>query len=106
MAILREATKWTKPRPANATRASSDLTPAEQDATRVAIRFLAKRLGTYRKLAQAMSVKPATLKRAIWRGAVSAGLALRVARVADAPLEDLLAGRWPRAGACPYCGRV
>ncbi len=71
---------------------------------RAALCFLAKRHGTLAKLAEAMRSKHGTVKLAT-RGAVSAGIALRAARLAGAPLEDVLAGRWPPAGACPHCGR-
>ena len=48
MTILRARTAWTKPRDPNATRRSSDLTPAEQNNVRTAIRFLRTRLGGMR----------------------------------------------------------
>jgi hypothetical protein len=106
MAILTERRVWTKPRSATATRRSSDLTPEEQANARKAIRFLAKRFGTYRKLAEAIGAKRATVLLAgRTAGRVSAGIALRVARVAGVSLEDVLAGRFPADGACPYCGR-
>jgi hypothetical protein len=105
--ILRSCVAWTKPRPPNETRRSSDLTPEEQENARAAIRFLAKRHGTRRKLAAAMGVNFGTLQSALEkRGAVSAGIALRAARAAGVPLDDVLAGRWPVTGACPHCGRA
>jgi hypothetical protein len=105
MAILRERTVWRKPRPANETRRSTDLTPAERESAKVAIRHLAKRHGSYGKLAAAMSASTETVRLAARTGKLSAGLALRAARLAGVPLEDVLAGRWPVAGACPHCGR-
>jgi len=105
MAILTERKTWTKPKPANAVRRSSDLTPEEQAHVRVALRFLSKRFGTYQKLAEAMAAKRATVLLAGRTGSVSAGIALRVARAAGVSFEDVLAGRFPTAGACPYCGR-
>jgi hypothetical protein len=106
MAVLRERVRWERERPQNETRHSSDLTPAEQENVRTAIRFLSKRHGTYRDLAMAMGAKRATVLLAGQKGAVSAGIALRVARVAGVPLEDVLAGKWPVEGACPHCGRT
>ena len=104
--ILRSRVAWTKPRPPTETRRSSDLTPEEQANAKAALRFLAKRHGTIAKLAEAMGAKPRTVKYALERrGRVSAGLALRAARVAGVPLEDVLAGRWPVTGTCPHCGR-
>lgn len=104
MAVLRERVRWERTRAQNETRRSSDLTPEEQEATRVAIRFLAKRFGSFKKLSTSMraNVELAASK----RGTVSAGIALRVARAAGVPLEDVLAGRFPAKGACPHCGRT
>jgi len=107
MSILTERKTWTKPRLATTARHPSDLTPEEQANVKLALRFLAKRFGTYRKLAEAMGAKRATvLLAASPRGVVSAGIALRVARVAGVSVEDVLAGRFPVAGACPYCARA
>jgi hypothetical protein len=107
MAVLTERKTWRRDRPANETRRSSDLTPEEQKNVKAALRFLAKRHGTKRILAAAMGAAFATVATAMEpHRAVSAGIAIRAARVAGVLLEDVLAGRWPSAGACPYCGRV
>ena len=96
---------WRKPRPANETRRSTDLTLTEQENVRVALRFLAKRFGDTSKLAKAMGAHRETVQRPMRMAShVTAGIALRAARVGGVPLEDMLAGRWPVAGACPYCG--
>ncbi|HLK41294.1 MAG TPA: hypothetical protein VKU41_31300 [Polyangiaceae bacterium] len=106
MPILTERVGWKRHRPPKETDASSDLSPEEQAHAKAAIRFLGKRFGSYGKLAEAMRAKRATVISAVSaRGAVSAGVALRAARAADVPLEDVLAGRWPTATMCPYCGR-
>ena len=97
--------RWERDRPQNETRHSSDLTPAEQANVRAAIRFLAIRHGNYRALAKAMGSKRGTVLSTVRRGSVTAGIALRIARVAGVPLEDVLAGRWPVEGMCPLCGR-
>lgn len=106
MSILRERVSYKQARPANETKHSSDLTPDEQKNTKAAIRFLAKRHGTYAKLAMAMGANFGTVRAAAQRGTVSAGIALRVARVAHVSVEDVLGGRFPVAGACPICGRA
>ena len=107
MGILTKRSVWQVARPAGETRRSSDLTPEEQARAKVAIRFLAKRHGSALKLAQAMRANLETVRSAMSkRGPVSAGIALRVARAAGVPLEDVLAGRWPVEGACPHCGRL
>jgi hypothetical protein len=106
MTILTERKVWAKPKAVNAPRRSADLTPEEQANVKTALRFLWKRYGTLRKLSEAMGAKLDTVKLAIGRrGGVSAGIALRAARVSGVRLEDVLAGRFPVAGACPYCGR-
>jgi transcriptional regulator with XRE-family HTH domain len=107
MAILRSRVAWTKPRPQNETRRSSDLTPVEQANVKRALRVLSARLGSLAALATALRVNPHTL-RWYWqkRGKPTAGVALRAARLAAVPLEELLAGRWPVEGACPHCGRT
>jgi hypothetical protein len=38
-------------------------------------------------------------------GRPSVGLALRAARLAYVPLEDILSGRWPGKGPCALCGK-
>jgi len=93
-----------KPRSTTETRRSSDLTLDEQEHVRAAVRFLRVRLGGLAKLAAAMGSNIGTVT-AILRRPVSAGLALRVARAAKVPLEDVLTGRWPPDGMCPHCGR-
>ena len=99
MAILREAKAWRRERPANETRRSSDLTPEEQANAKAALRFLAKRHGSTGKLAKAMGATNGTVWEAVSkRGVVSAGIALRAARVAGVPLEDVLSGAWPVEG--------
>jgi hypothetical protein len=104
--VLVERTVWKKHRPANATRRSSDLTPEEQANAKAALRVLRVRHGTAAKLAVALQATEATVTACLARRApVSAGLALRVARLAGVHLEDVLSGAWPKAGSCPMCGR-
>jgi hypothetical protein len=105
MTILAKRSEWRIARPSNETRHSSDLTPVEQANAQAALRFLAKRHGTLANLTEVMRSKYGTVKLAM-RGRVSAGIALRTARVAGVPLEDVLSGAWPKAGACPHCGRA
>jgi hypothetical protein len=102
MAILKEATRWRAPKASR----GPDLTADEQVRVKVALAFLAKRHGTFATLAKAMGLKRATvLYAASKRGSVTAGVALRAARAAKVPLEDILSGTFPKAGSCPMCGR-
>lgn len=73
---------------------------------KAALAFLRLRHGTWAALSRAMGLKKATVTAATGkRGGVSAGVALRAARAAGVPLEDVLSGAWPKPGACPHCGR-
>jgi hypothetical protein len=103
--VLVKREVWRKPRPLTETRRSTDLTPAEQENVRRALRFLAKRHGDTSKLAKAMAAHRETVQRPARGGVVSAGIALRAAKIAGRPLEDLLSGAYPPEGACPHCGR-
>lgn len=104
MTILTERKTWSRQRPQNETRHSSDLTPEEQTNARAALRFLRAKLGGIEKLSAAMQAKPVTVAMALRRN-LTAGIALRVARAAGVPLEEILAGHYPAPGACPHCGR-
>ncbi len=95
MGILVERTVWKKPRPANATRRSSDLTPEEHANVRAALHFLRLRLGTIPKLAAALNAYFETVRLAMKvRGPPSAGLALRTARLAGGRAERGVAEGW------------
>jgi len=83
----------------------SDLDPKEQGHVRAAMRFLRNRVGTWATVAAALHSSPKTIENVIGGREVSASLALRVARLLDASMDDLLAGRF-QPGACPKCGHV
>jgi transcriptional regulator with XRE-family HTH domain len=103
MPVLREAKSWSRPR----ARRGPELTVDEVAHVRAALVFLRARYGSLRALADAMGLKPPTLSYAHRaRGGVSAGVALRTARVAGVPMEEVLSGAWPPPGACPHCGRA
>lgn len=88
MAILREREVWRAERPANETRRSSDLTPEEQANAKAALIFLVKRHGSGAKLAAAMGSNLTAVRYASKKqGTVSAGVALRAARVAGVLCE-------------------
>src|SRR5579864_9186687 len=99
MAVLTHPVSWRRTARRDT---STDLTPAEQEHVRAALRFLAKRFGDYAKLARAMKTPRETVQRPALRGAtVTAGIALRASRVAKVPMEDILAGAWPSSTMCP-----
>jgi hypothetical protein len=102
MAVLRERVGWSRPR----ARRGPDLSPEEAARVKAALRFLAKRHGTWAALAKAMNVKHVTVRHAVDKnGGVSAGVALRAARAAGVAVEDILSGAFPKPGVCPHCGR-
>lgn len=84
----------------------SDLDEKEQNHVRTALRFLRRRSGTWAALSRSLKCSPETLKKVVGGGdGVSTSLAFRVARLADASIDDLLAGHFI-PGACPRCGYV
>jgi hypothetical protein len=83
-----------------------DLTRKEQEHVRAAIRFLRLRCGTWEMTAKALRFKRRTVQEAVYGATVSASMAFRVARLAGVPIDDVLAGRFPPVGTCPYCGHV
>lgn len=84
----------------------SDLTTEEQAHVRTALRFLRTRCGSWDRVAVALRMNDSTLGHIVHDGrSVGAGLAVRVARFASVPVDDVLSGKYPAAGSCPYCGR-
>ncbi len=79
-----------------------DLTAEEQRHVKAALRFLRIQHGGWAALAKALRYRMKSLNDG---RPASARLVLRLARVAGAPVDDVLAGRWPPPGACPHCGR-
>ena len=107
MTVLTTTKTWRRSASQTARRYTPDLTPIEIANVKRAITTLRKRHGGYAPLVALMGMKIHT----IWnvmskRCKPSVGLALRAARLANVPLEEILAGRWPVDGACPHCGRV
>ena len=85
--------------------AASGLTPAEQENVKKALRVLKLRLGGTDALAKALKSSVSAL---VWscgaNGHPTAGTAVRAARLAKVPIDDVVEGRFPRSGCCPYCG--
>jgi len=53
---------------------------------------------------KALRYKARTLARVAETRAVSPIVAFRIARLAKVPVDDVLTGRFPAPGTCPYCG--
>jgi hypothetical protein len=76
----------------------NDLTAREQRAVRTALQFLRLRVGAWGPLAKALRYEWDSIQK------VATALALRVARFAGIPVDELLAGQWLSARVCPHCG--
>jgi hypothetical protein len=84
----------------------SDLTDKEQKAVRTALRFLRLRMGAWAPLAKALRYEYDSVQKvAAGKKAVTPALALRVARLVDVGMDELLAGQWISPRTCPHCGR-
>lgn len=82
----------------------TDLTKEEQAAVRGALQFLRRRFGGWGALGKALKLKDSTLAHVGTGKAVSALIAFRVARFVHVSVDDLLSGKYPAPGTCPYCG--
>src|ERR1700677_3257469 len=106
MTILRWRVRWKRGRQADETRRSYDLTPQETVNSRAALRFIRARVGGGPKLAKAIGATAKAIEKACGSNSKpSAGMMIRVVRLVGVSVEDVLSGAWPKAGACPYCGR-
>ena len=92
-----------KPRPFNRPGA---LSLEEQACARVALGVLRVRFGSLEKVATAMRINMETLRKAVKRGTVSAGVALDISRTAGVSFDDVITGRWPPKNSCPHCGHA
>lgn len=105
MAILRERKVWSR-EPSGTQFDGLKLTAEQATNVRRALRFLSKRLGGNRELAQAMGYCTGQIKNVTSKNkAPTLPVAVHAARIADVSIDDVLRGRWPIADACPYCGR-
>jgi hypothetical protein len=106
MSILRTRERWERKRSASRAKNHCDLTPEEQANVSKALRVLRHRYASWRDAATALDIGEKTLtSAATGKRKASAGMALRVSRAAGVSMEELLAGAWPKPGACPMCGR-
>lgn len=82
----------------------SDLDNKEQDHVRAAMKFLQVQMGGFSQLARALRFDFRTV-RCTMQGSrdVCASIALRVARLIDTSIDDLLSGEY-QPGACAKCG--
>jgi len=105
--ILTERKTWTraKPKPKK-THRLGELSEGEQANVLAAAAKLRAQCGSWQDLADAMGVNRLTMYAACTgRKAPCAGLALRLARLAKVPVEDVLGGVFARPGCCAMCGK-
>lgn len=84
----------------------TDLTTEEQAHVRAALRFLRARCGGWMPLAKAIRSTDRGLRKLMAGATVTASIAMRVARLADQPVSDVLGGAYPPVGTCPHCGQT
>jgi hypothetical protein len=85
----------------------SDLTAEEQAHARTALRFLRSRCGTWEAVARVLRFNGTHIVDAnTGRASITASMAVRIARVVKAPIDDVLTGRFPAPNTCPHCGHV
>jgi len=85
---------------------SRDLLEPEQRNVRTALRYLRVRTGGWITVAAALHCKPDTLGKIVsGRRGVTASLAVRIARLVEVSIDELLDGRALPAQLCPHCGR-
>jgi hypothetical protein len=83
-----------------------DLTAAEQDNVRKALRFLHARCGGWVPLAKVLRAGKQTVRRVAGGRSASASMAVRVAKLAQVGVDDVLGGKYPPPGCCPHCGHM
>lgn len=84
---------------------ATELTVEEQENVRRALRVLKVRYGDYTVVAARMKLSYDNVRR-VASGERPAGgrVAIRVAQIAGASVDDVLAGRYPGPEACRHCG--
>lgn len=83
---------------------ASDLTKDEQANVRAVLKHLRLRLGGWAAVAKALHISISNMGHIMRTKPVGAGVAIGAARLAGASVDDVLAGRYPPPGTCPYCG--
>lgn len=104
MPILKSRKVWKKtPAP---TRHVNRLSADEVANVLAAMRVLHGRHGTWKGVAQAMGLSKRTVTRFASGEAVpTAGMAIKVARLAGVTVDDVLSGEFAKPRVCPTCGR-
>ena len=109
MAILRERKVWKReaaPAYERPFARAEVLKGYEQRNVLRAMAVLRLRCGSWAKLARVLGVHKKAVSR-VRTGETKphGGLAVRVARAAGVPVDEILNGKFVRRGTCPWCGR-
>jgi len=107
MAILRVAKVWRRPLAKGSKARLDDLDAEQRKNVMAALRAIIAELGDARAVARAIGVNDWTVRR-VARGECkpSAGLAVRLAKLAGVSVEDVLSGRLAQERVCPSCGQL
>jgi hypothetical protein len=110
MTILKERQVWKRPKPEPPKVCKTRLgvlSDEQEEGVRRALGALKIRYGSLNALARSIRVDPTYLNLMFnGRRKVHPGLAICAAQVAGVPVDDVLTGKFPAEGACPYCGRT
>jgi hypothetical protein len=109
MAVLTERKVWRRPDAELPERKRLDpnrLKDGEVAYVRAALDVLRIRVGSWRRLAEVMHIGRMRVNRvASGSRRPDVAFAVRLARVAGVPVEDITRGRFVRRGMCPMCGK-
>lgn len=84
-----------------------DLSLAEQENVRVCLRVLRARFGNWRNVERSLPVAHSVLVDVMaGKCEVSVAIAFRTAKVLDASIYDVIAGRGVPADTCTHCGKA
>ena len=107
MTVLRERQSWVKVKRPSDFEPLDRLTSEQERHVRAAMAVLRIRFGSFAKVAKAMKVQRKTVERhASGRGRPTPGMAIRVASLVGVTVDEVLTGKFPLEGSCPYCGRI
>lgn len=87
-----------------AKRSRGDLTADEQGRVLAALRFLRVQCGGWETIAEGTALSVTYLQKVAYGRPPGARLAMRLARFAGVPVDDILTGCFPPPGTCPHCG--
>lgn len=86
-------------------RRPGQLTPEESTNVLIALEYMVARVGGGQALAYRMGIDRTCVRRALKeRPTPGAVIAWELSRVAQVPVEDIIAGKYPPPGSCPHCG--